>query len=720
LIAAASWLVLSLLGYGCVISLIFLRWEEWRAGFTVNPARMLSLLLLLGMLLDHLLGIVTGSLAFQQAAAWGGLVVLGVTAFTVFRRRGDPISAPLFRAPAFALLSRAASCAIVGLAIIAVALAIAAESLREWDARSLWFFHAKVIFLDGGLRPSSFWASLSYDWSNKHYPKLVPMLAARAADFTAGGWNEYAPKLALIAPSAAGFLGLASLSSSATRAALLLLGAVAVLGSSLWNGYMDGLLALTGTVGAGALSIWAFNGGRRELVLGFAALGVALCLKQEGALLFVAALPLVIYGAVRQWPRLSARDFSVVILMTPFLAWTSWKQNLPPTAGLETGILIERVGQMLLDGPALWAKINFLADFAAQTTYLFPILAAFVLIVASLKSKSPPLLMGAVALLYTLGMGAVYLGTPFPFEWHVTNSLDRTAMLPTLLLWAGIVTMLPPLFAVQDSRPAIQPRRASPNSMRLSVLIPVYNERHTIARMLSAVCVALPAVEKEIIIVDDCSTDGTTSFLKQTFHASAGSYSGVVAVADDGIELLPAETGRPLVTFQVRYHERNRGKGGALRTAMQAVTGGVVVVQDADLEYDPQDWTQMYDLIAVKKIADVVYGSRFYGRPHRSLNYHHYLANRLISRLFNILYNQTLSDIEVCYKMFTKNVLDSLALTCDDFGIEVEISAQIARQRALRIYELGISYYGRTYDEGKKINWRDGLKALWYIVKFRF
>lgn len=153
---------------------------------------------------------------------------------------------------------------------------------------------------------------------------------------------------------------------------------------------------------------------------------------------------------------------------------------------------------------------------------------------------------------------------------------------------------------------------------------------------------------------------------------------------------------------------------------MKAATGDIVVIQDADLEYDPQDWGQMYDLIAIRKVADVVYGSRFYGRPHRSLFFHHYMANRVISLLFNLLYNQTLSDIEVCYKMFTREVLQSLSLSCDDFGIEVEMSAQIARNRKLRIYETGISYYGRTYDEGKKINWRDGVKALWYILKFRF
>jgi hypothetical protein len=122
----------------------------------------------------------------------------------------------------------------------------------------------------------------------------------------------------------------------------------------------------------------------------------------------------------------------------------------------------------------------------------------------------------------------------------------------------------------------------------------------------------------------------------------------------------------------------------------------------------------------VRKVADVVFGSRFYGRPHRSLYFHHYLANRLISLLFNMVFNQTLTDIETCYKMMTSGVARSLRLTANDFGIEIEMSAGIARQRNLRIYELGISYFGRTYTEGKKIRWKDGVKALWYIFKFSF
>jgi glycosyltransferase involved in cell wall biosynthesis len=253
----------------------------------------------------------------------------------------------------------------------------------------------------------------------------------------------------------------------------------------------------------------------------------------------------------------------------------------------------------------------------------------------------------------------------------------------------------------------------------LSIVIPVYNEMATIGRILPLVAEALPEIEKEIILVDDGSTDGTREWLAANLGLARGRYSAVAEGQGGTLRLVEAES-EPATTLRVHFHARNQGKGGALRTGLALATGDVIVIQDADLEYDPQDWARMYPLIATRRVADVVYGSRFYGEPHRSLFFHHYLANRLISLLFNVLYNQTLTDIEVCYKMFTRAVRDSLALTCNDFGIEIELSAQVARNRRWRIYEVGIRYYGRTYDEGKKIGWKDGVKALWYLLRFRF
>ncbi len=255
----------------------------------------------------------------------------------------------------------------------------------------------------------------------------------------------------------------------------------------------------------------------------------------------------------------------------------------------------------------------------------------------------------------------------------------------------------------------------------LSIVIPVYNEMHTIGQILLEVTRALREVHKQIIVVDDCSGDGTAGWLRRNLADAEGVWRGMSLDRDGELDLSaigPQNEGG--FSFTVLFHERNRGKGAAVRSGLACASGDVIVVQDADLEYDPSDWSRMLSLITNRKVADVVYGSRFYGRPHRSLYFHHYMGNRIISLLFNLLYNQTLSDIEVCYKMFTREVLQTLKLTSNDFGFEIEISAQLARAKRWRIYEVGISYYGRAYDEGKKISWRDGLKALVYLFKFRF
>lgn len=263
----------------------------------------------------------------------------------------------------------------------------------------------------------------------------------------------------------------------------------------------------------------------------------------------------------------------------------------------------------------------------------------------------------------------------------------------------------------------------------LSVVIPVYNERATLPEILRLVMLALPGVAKQIIVVDDCSTDGTREWLSEYLPQTETPIGRIVTGGDGGlrfldppggdeagagtVEIVPAET-----SVIVRLHDKNRGKGRALRTGFEIVNRDVVIIQDADLEYDPADWAEMLDLIERDK-ADVVFGSRFYGRPHRVLYFHHYMANKLISFVFNFLFDQMLSDIEVCYKMFRRTVLESIELTCDDFGFEVEFSAKVAKSKRWRIYETGCAYYGRTYEEGKKINWRDGVKALWYVFKFR-
>ena len=258
--------------------------------------------------------------------------------------------------------------------------------------------------------------------------------------------------------------------------------------------------------------------------------------------------------------------------------------------------------------------------------------------------------------------------------------------------------------------------------MKLSIVIPVFNELSSLPIILNKVVTSLPQVDKEIIIIDDCSTDGTREWLQEvvgdhTRVATAGPGNAVSITDSCGGSKETIQPG--IAAIRSLFHERNSGKGAALRTGLRQVTGDVIVIQDADLEYDPADWHRFWPLF-VNQQADVVYGSRFYGAPHRCLYFHHYLANKLLSLLFSILFNQILSDLETCYKMFNKDVLRFLTLRCNDFGFEIEFSANIARQPRLRIYELGISYFGRTYAEGKKINWKDGLKALAYLFIYRF
>jgi glycosyltransferase involved in cell wall biosynthesis len=265
----------------------------------------------------------------------------------------------------------------------------------------------------------------------------------------------------------------------------------------------------------------------------------------------------------------------------------------------------------------------------------------------------------------------------------------------------------------------------------LSVVIPVYNERNTLPRIIRAVMLAEPSIEKEIIIVDDGSSDGTREWLKDSFlndenyvkKVARNSQGTIEFFASDeeaqchlgsSIDILP----RPVSVVPI-LQEKNGGKGRALRTGFQKAKGDVIVIQDADLEYDPSEWVPMMRLMQLG-VADVVYGSRFYGKPHRALYMYHMLGNKMITYLFNLLFDQTLTDIETCYKMFRRQTLDGVKLTSDDFGIEVELSAILAGSKKWRVYETGITYYGRTYLEGKKIGWRDGLKALWYVVRFRF
>jgi len=234
--------------------------------------------------------------------------------------------------------------------------------------------------------------------------------------------------------------------------------------------------------------------------------------------------------------------------------------------------------------------------------------------------------------------------------------------------------------------------------MKLSIVIPVFNEEATIHELIAKVVAAqLPAgMERELICINDCSKDNTAAQLDK----------------------LPAMF--PGASFTITHKPVNEGKGAALRDGFAKATGDLVLVQDADLEYDPDDYMKLLEPIVEGK-ADVVYGSRFIGEPHRVLYYWHTLGNKFLTMLSNMFTNLNLTDMEVCYKVFRKSVLDRITLKCNRFGFEPEVTAKIAKIRPrLRIYEVGVAYYGRSYEEGKKITWRDGYRAVAAIIRFAF
>jgi len=231
---------------------------------------------------------------------------------------------------------------------------------------------------------------------------------------------------------------------------------------------------------------------------------------------------------------------------------------------------------------------------------------------------------------------------------------------------------------------------------KLSIIIPAYNEGNTIHLILDKIkkVTLLNNIEKEIIIVNDCSSDHTEEAIHEYIKNNAE------------------------VTIQYYKHEINKGKGAALHTGIDNATGEYTVIQDADLEYDPKEFNVLLQPI-LEGFADVVYGSRFMGgKPHRILFFWHTIGNKFLTMLSNMFTNLNLTDMETCYKMFNTKLLQGIKLNENRFGFEPEVTAKISRINKIRIYEVGISYYGRTYEEGKKIGWKDGFRALFCIVKY--
>jgi len=225
---------------------------------------------------------------------------------------------------------------------------------------------------------------------------------------------------------------------------------------------------------------------------------------------------------------------------------------------------------------------------------------------------------------------------------------------------------------------------------KISIIVPVFNEINTLEKILEKIeNASMQSLEKEIILVDDASTDGSRELLQ-------------------GMEN----------KYKVDYHPKNQGKGAAIRTALAHVSGDIVIIQDADLEYDPDDYEELIKLIIEDK-ADVVYGSRLSGgKPSRSFKFTHYVGNKVLTFITNLLYDATLTDMETCYKAFKANVITNIQLKSNRFEFEPEITAKILKKK-YRLYETSISYYGRDYNEGKKITWKDGITALTTLIKYR-
>ena len=230
----------------------------------------------------------------------------------------------------------------------------------------------------------------------------------------------------------------------------------------------------------------------------------------------------------------------------------------------------------------------------------------------------------------------------------------------------------------------------------LSILIPAYNEARTIEAILNRVLevVLVNDIKKEIVVIDDCSTDTTFAIVQRYIKE------------------------HPTANIQVAQHPKNKGKGAAIHTGIQAATGDYLIVQDADLEYDPFEFNELLQPVFYDN-ADVVYGSRFMGsKPHRILFFWHTIGNRILTFLSNMMTNLNLTDMETCYKLFRSDIIKKIDLKENRFGFEPEVTAKIARIPKIKIYEVGISYYGRTYEEGKKINWKDGFRAIYCILRY--
>ncbi len=446
MIAVVSWLLLTAIGLGLIPLLALVPFRDLSRHFA--PHRVLptvTLLLTLGLLVDHAAGVSLGSLAAQETLACFGLAAFAVVLVLVVRNRRAAVPTP---SPHAAIVTAATT-----IVLLLLSVAIFAIPLEHWDARSIWFFHAKVYFFDGGLHASPFWADGEYDWSQKGYPNLIPLLGARVAALLTQGWNEYVGKGGIIPLAFAAILGFAVLQrGSALGLVLLLLGGLVAIRDQAVSGYMDGWLAMESAVAGYALAQWAHRRDRFMLMLGCAALGVCLCIKQEAVLLAGALAPLIAYGAWRNRRALILRDALLILTLAPYLLWARLKMQITPLTGLRPGDILGRALERATDLAEVTHRFGYVLNGWLHVSYVWHCLACYLVLGACVGFRRQDVLLCGAAAIYTAGLLGIYLGTPYDPIWHADTSMDRVVMTPTLLLLAAIATTMPRLRALFSRR----------------------------------------------------------------------------------------------------------------------------------------------------------------------------------------------------------------------------------------------------------------------------
>jgi hypothetical protein len=435
LIAAISWLLASLGGFG-IVPLIALRLRD-TSGSVRAATTAIALVLMWGASIDYCIGLWTGSLGFQATASAVGIGLFVCGAGLLGYRRWGLLERPV--RPRNTPADWLAAVCIVALAA-GIALCLFSLPLTAWDARSIWMFHGKVIYLGGGLHTNPFWTNNEYDWSHKSYPLFMPMLAAQSARFF-GVWNEYAPKGAYIVLAIAGLTGLRAAISSAWGFILVLFAVIGIAGDQSWTGYLDSWMAIFGTIGVLSLTTWLDTRAPRDLVLGMSSLCFALCLKNEAVALIAVTSVVIAAGVVRNRTGLHRRHLALLLLAVPYLSWSWTKLHLGIDGDLEAHGVLARALGVISDPAELGRRLAFITTMTAGSSNFFWMAAAYAALLSYAGFPRKALAGGVIVAGYCATVILVYLGTPYDFVWHVTFSAGRVVFLPLFILLAETVEL---------------------------------------------------------------------------------------------------------------------------------------------------------------------------------------------------------------------------------------------------------------------------------------